>query len=115
MTIDVHSHWRPPALIEALRARTKPPLVETGADGIDVLIDVLRTKSASTPLAEAFDDVDRRLADMDAHGVTTAALSLHGQFRWIEALPAAESLPLVRLFNDGLGKIWGLIYLTDGP
>ena len=105
MTIDVHSHWRPPALIEALRARTKPPLVETGADGIDVLIDVLRTKSASTPLAEAFDDVDRRLADMDAHGVTTAALSLHGQFRWIEALPAAESLPLVRLFNDGLGKI----------
>ena len=101
MTIDMHSHWRPPALVDALRARDAPPLVETGADGRDVL----RTKAARTPLAEAFDDVEARLADMDAHGVTTAALSLLGAFRWIEALPAAESLPLVRAFNDGMTEI----------
>ncbi len=101
MTIDMHSHWRPPALIEALRARTVPPLVETGEDGIEVLV----TRAARIPVAEAFDDVQARLADMDTHGVSTAALSLLGQFRWIEALPVAESLPLAQAFNDGLAEI----------
>ncbi len=101
MAIDMHSHWRPPALIDALRARSVPPLVETGADGVEVL----KTRAACTPVVEAFDDVDERLAEMDAHGVTAAALSLLGQFRWIEALPVAESLPLVQAYNDGLAEI----------
>ena len=30
MIIDMHSHWRPPVLIDALRARTEAPLIETG-------------------------------------------------------------------------------------
>lgn len=101
MTIDMHSHWRPPALIEALRARAKPPLIETGADGMDVL----KTRHDTTPLVESFDDIDQRLADMDAHGVSTAALSLFGMFQWIERLPARESLPLVRLYNDSVAEI----------
>ncbi len=101
MTIDMHSHWRPPALIEALRQRTTPPLIETGGDGVEML----RSNRGSEPVAEAFDSLEARLADMDAHGVSTAVLSLFGAFQWIERLPVAESLPLVRLYNDSVSEI----------
>ncbi len=101
MTIDMHSHWRPPALIEALRERAGPPHVVAAEDGAEVL----RARHGDTPMAEAFDDLDRRLADMDAHGVSTAALSLFGAFQWIERLEAERSLPLVRLYNDSAAAI----------
>ena len=101
MTIDMHSHWRPPALIEALRERGQAPHVVTAGDGTEVL----RMRHDDMAMAEAFDDLDRRLADMDEHGVSTAALSLFGMFQWIERLPVEESLPLVRSYNDSVGAI----------
>ena len=101
MTIDMHSHWRPPALIEALRDRAEPPHVVTGEDGAEVL----RSRHGDTPMAEAFDDLDQRLSDMDEHGVSTAALSLFGLFQWIERLPVEESLRLTRVYNDSVGEI----------
>jgi len=72
MTIDMHSHWRPPALIDALRERAETPHVAPAGDGAEVL----RMRHADMAMEEAFDDTDRRLADMDEHGVSTAALSL---------------------------------------
>lgn len=101
MTIDMHAHWRPPALMDALRARTKPPRIEKDANGVEVL----KSWSGDTPLAEAFDDVDRRLAEMDRQGITTGVLSLFGGFQWIERLPVGESVPLVRLYNDSVSEI----------
>ena len=101
MTIDMHAHWRPPALIEQLRARTTPPLIETNDDGVEVL----RSKRGSAPVAESFDDVDTRLAEMDRQGITTGVLSLFGPFQWIERLPVEESLPLVRTYNDSVSDI----------
>ena len=101
MTIDMHSHWRPPALVDALRQRAEPPHVVTAAGGAEVL----RSRHGDMAMAEAFDDPDRRLADMDAHGVSTAALSLFGMFQWIERLPAEQSLPLVRIYNDSVSAI----------
>ncbi len=100
MTIDMHSHWRPPALVDALRERAEPPHVV--ADGG---AEVLRSRHGDMAMTEAFDDLDARLADMDAHGVSTAALSLFGMFQWIERLPAEQSLALTRIYNDSVGAI----------
>ncbi len=101
MTIDMHSHWRPPALIEALRARTEQPLIEAGDDGAELL----RSRRGDEKVSTAFDNLEDRLAIMDRRGISTAVLSLFGGFQWIERLPADESLPLVRIFNDSVAEI----------
>ena len=102
MTIDMHSHWRPPALIDPLRARSEAPLIETGDDGVEVL----RSRGGNIePVSEAFDDLEERLAVMDRQGISTAVLSLFGTFQWIEALPLDESLAMLRAHNDALSDI----------
>ena len=101
MSIDMHSHWRPPALIELLRDRTEPPMVVTNDDGVDVL----RTKFGDQPIAEAFDDVETRIAEMDELGISTAVLSLFGMYCWIERRPTEESVPLCRAHNDHVSEI----------
>ena len=101
MTIDMHAHWNPPALIEPFRARSEPPLIETDADGVEVL----RSNRGSTPISEIFDDVETRLAEMDRQGVNTAVLSLFGMHQWIERLPVEESVPLTRIYNDHVSEI----------
>ena len=35
--IDMHAHWRPAELADALRARTKEPRIVRNADGVEVL------------------------------------------------------------------------------
>jgi predicted TIM-barrel fold metal-dependent hydrolase len=82
MMIDMHAHWRPTELAEALRART-----------------------GEEPLAAAFDDVDFHLARMDRQGVETSVLSLLGSFCWIEAQPPEAAERLCRIVNDGLSAI----------
>src|SRR5207249_10269106 len=80
--IDMHAHWRPAALADALRART-----------------------GEEPLAAAFDDVDVHLARMDRQGVSTSVLSLLGSFCWIEAQPLDVSARLCRLVNDHFSEL----------
>lgn len=99
--IDMHAHWRPAELIDALRARTKEPRIVRNDDGHEVL----KSRAGDEPLSTAFDDVDTYLARMDRQGVKTSVLSLIGQFCWIEAQPLEVSLPLCRLVNDGLSRI----------
>src|SRR5882724_13442244 len=77
--IDMHAHWRPAELADALRARTKEP--------------------------QAFDDVDFHLGRMDRQGVEVSVLSLLGSFCWIEAQPLDVSVPLCRIVNDRLSAI----------
>ena len=101
MTIDMHAHWNPPALIEPFRARSTPPLIETDAGGVEVL----RSHRGSTPISEIFDDVETRLAEMDRQGVSTAVLSLFGMHQWIERLDVEESVPLTRIYNDHVSEI----------
>jgi predicted TIM-barrel fold metal-dependent hydrolase len=101
MTIDLHSHWQPPALMDALRARTEMPMIRTNGAGVEVLL----SGRGEMPLDKAFDSVEKRLADMDAHGISTAVLSLFGMYQWIERLAAGDALPLVRLFNDSTSAI----------
>jgi predicted TIM-barrel fold metal-dependent hydrolase len=102
MMIDMHAHWRPAEVADALRARTREPRIERNPDGIEVL---KAGRMGESPLAEAFDDVEFHLARMDRQGVETSVLSLLGSFNWIEAQPAELAGPLCRRVNDGLSAI----------
>jgi predicted TIM-barrel fold metal-dependent hydrolase len=100
--IDMHAHWRPAEIADALRARTREPRILRNDDGVEVL---KAPRMGETPLAEAFDDLDFHLARMDRQGVETSVLSLLGSFCWIESQPVEVSLPLCRSVNDGLSAI----------
>jgi predicted TIM-barrel fold metal-dependent hydrolase len=100
--IDMHAHWRPAEIANALRARTREPRIVRNQEGVEVLKS---SRMGEEPLASAFDDVDFHLARMDRQGVETSVLSLLGSFCWIEALPPEESVPLCRTVNDGLSAI----------
>ena len=101
MTIDMHAHWKPAALIDALRQRKSEPRIVTNADGVEVF----KTRRGEQTLEEAFNTVEDRLAEMDRFGITTGVLSLLGSFGWIERLPVEESLELTHLVNDGASEI----------
>lgn len=99
--IDMHAHWRPAELTDALRARTREPRILRNAEGVEVL----KSRVGEDPLSKAFDDVNFHLARMDRQGVTTSVLSLLGGFCWIESQPVEVSLPLCRMVNDALSGI----------
>src|SRR5215472_5993554 len=102
MMIDMHAHWRPAEIADALRARAHEPRILRNPDGVEVL---KAARMGEEPLAKAFDDVDFHLARMDRQGVETSVLSLLGSFCWIESQPLEESGPLCRIVNDGLSAI----------
>ena len=99
--IDMHAHWRPAELTDALRDRTREPRIVRNQDGVEVL----KTRITEEPLSDAFDDVDTYLARMDRLGVSMSVLSLLGTTCWIESQPLEVSVPLCRLVNDSLSKI----------
>jgi len=100
--IDMHAHWRPAEIADALRARTKEPRILRNPDGVEVLKS---PRMGEEPLAKAFDDVDFHLGRMDRQGVEVSVLSLLGSFCWIEAQPLDVSVPLCRIVNDRLSAI----------
>src|SRR6266568_2384230 len=100
--IDMHAHWRPAEVADALRARTKEPRILRNQDGVEVL---KAARMGEEPLAKAFDDVDFHLGRMDRQGVETSVLSLLGSFCWVEAQPLDVSGPLCRTINDRLSAI----------
>jgi predicted TIM-barrel fold metal-dependent hydrolase len=99
--IDMHAHWRPAEVADALRARTREPRILRNGAGAEVL----NSRMGDQPLAEAFDDVAFHLARMDRQGVEVSVLSLLGSFCWIEAQPLDMAEPLCRQVNDGLSAI----------
>src|SRR5438067_4439023 len=100
--IDMHAHWRPAEVADALRARPREPRIVRDPDGVEVMKS---SPMSEEPLAKAFDDLDFHLARMDRQGVQTSVLSLLGSFCWIEAQPLDVSGPLCRSVNDGLSAI----------
>jgi predicted TIM-barrel fold metal-dependent hydrolase len=99
--IDMHAHWRPAELTEALRERAREPRIVRNAEGMEVL----KTRVGEEPLSKAFDDVAFHVRRMDRQGVSTSVLSLLGSFCWIESQPLEVSLPLCRKVNDRLSAI----------
>ena len=99
--IDMHAHWRPPELADALRVRTREPRIVRNADGAEML----KVRGGDEPLAKAFDDADSYLARMDRQGVSMSVLSLLGSCCWIESQPLEVSVALCRTVNDSLSQI----------
>jgi predicted TIM-barrel fold metal-dependent hydrolase len=122
MMIDMHAHWRPAEVADALRARTREPRIVRNDDGVEVL---KAARMGEEPLAKAFDDIGFHLARMDRQGVEVSVLSLLGSFCWIESQPLDVSGPLCRRVNDGLSAIcakypgrfaaYAALPLTDNP
>src|SRR5712671_2388986 len=102
MMIDMHTHWRPAEVADALRARTREPRILRNPDGVEVLKS---PRMGEEPLANAFDNVDFHLGRMDRQGVEVSVLSLLGSFCWIESQPLEEAGPLCRIVNDRLSAI----------
>src|SRR6202790_4529977 len=102
MMIDMHAHWRPAEVADALRARTREPRILRNQDGVEVL---KAPRMGEAPLAEAVDDVDFHLGRMDRQGVEVSVLSLLGSFCWVEAQPLDVSGPLCRTINNRLSAI----------
>src|SRR5215472_4302529 len=102
MMIDMHAHWRPAEVADALRARTREPRIERNQDGVEVLKS---GRMGEEPLATAFDEVDFHLARMNRQGVSTSVLSLLGSFCWIESQPLEVSRRLCGLFNDAVSRL----------
>src|SRR5271156_4536216 len=100
--IDMHAHWRPSEVADALRARTREPRILRNPDGVEVLKS---GRMGDAPITDAFDDVDFHLARMDRQGVETSVLSLLGSFNWVESQPPEVSGPLCRKVNDGFSAI----------
>src|SRR5512139_1387985 len=99
--IDMHAHWRPAELIDALRARTTEPRIVRNQDGVEVV----KSRIGEEPVSTAFDDVGFHLARMDRQGVNTSVLSLLGAYCWIESQPVEVSLPLCRMVNHALSRL----------
>jgi predicted TIM-barrel fold metal-dependent hydrolase len=99
--IDMHAHWKPAEVADALRARAKEPRILRDRNGVEVL----KSRMGEEALANAFDDVDFHLGRMDRQGVEVSVLSLLGGFCWIESQPPEVSGPLCRRVNDRLSAI----------
>ena len=100
--IDMHAHWRPAELADALRARTREPRILRTQGGVEVLKS---PRMSEEPLAQAFDHVDFHLGRMDRQAVRMSVLSLLGSFCWIESQPVDVAVPLCRVVNDRFSAI----------
>jgi len=98
MTIDMHAHWFPQALADALRLRSSRPRIYKKEDGREFMEGLF--DAPMRPLEKLED----RLADMDRNGIERAVISLPTVYG-VEGLPTAESVPLCRIVNDALSAI----------
>lgn len=100
MTIDVHTHFIPEPLADALRQRTTPPWIERLDDGSERI----HMPIGALALNDDYWDMDRRRDFMDAHGIATQVLSFPGLFG-LDSLPAEECGPLLTMFNDAASEL----------
>ena len=98
--IDAHAHFLPEPIVAALHARLEAPDIRAEPGGGESF-GIYRTRM---PYGRAYDDLDARLARMEALGVDRQVLSLPGLFG-IDSRPADQALPLVRAFNDGVAGL----------
>lgn len=95
MTTDLHAHYVPLAVADALRARTGIPRIEKLVDGTERLV----IPGGSLAFDSAYTDIQARLAFMDRIGVRRQVLSLPGLFG-IDSLPFDACRDMLRHFNE---------------
>lgn len=101
MVIDMHSHWYPQGLVDALQARTELPNVRQGDDGRHFV----QYPGARAPVWAGYTDITARVESMAARGVERHLVSLGN--RMLNALLSAgaeEAMPLCRIFNDNASE-----------
>lgn len=100
MTIDMHAHFVPAQMADALRKRREAPWIEAmpeGAERIHLPIGALE-------FGDDFSDIAARIAFMDERGVDRQLLSFPGLFG-LDSRPADEAAPLLSLFNDAVAGV----------
>jgi predicted TIM-barrel fold metal-dependent hydrolase len=95
MSIDMHTHFVPVQMADALRKRTEPPWIETLSDGSERI----HLPIGALAFGADYSDMDARIDFMDARQIDRQLLSFPGLFG-LDSLPAAESAPLLSAFND---------------
>lgn len=93
MRIDLHQHLWPDSLVGAMRARTEPPCLDGDT------VRVIHEKPFHLDLEPQ--RVDVRIAALDQVGIDRAVVSLSTPVG-IEALPAAEAVPLLDAYHSGV-------------
>jgi len=91
--VDVHQHLWPAKLIDALRSRRTPPLLDGWTLHLDGEPDFV-----VDPLHH---DVDRRVATARSDGTDVVLVSLSSPLG-IETLPPDEAAPLLDAYHDGV-------------
>jgi predicted TIM-barrel fold metal-dependent hydrolase len=100
MAIDMHTHYVPAALADALRRRDVAPRIEALADGTERL----HLPVGALAFGPDYIDMDARVRFMDDAGVATQVLSFPGLFG-VDSLAVAEAAPLLLPFNDDLAAL----------
>jgi predicted TIM-barrel fold metal-dependent hydrolase len=100
MRIDLHQPLWPPDLIDALRHRATPPLLEGPGDR--PLLRMIHEPDAPIDLTRH--TVERRVQALDDAGIDRAVISLSAPLG-IEALPEGEAAELLDAYHDGLAAL----------
>jgi len=100
VTIDMHTHYVPQILADALRKRNVPPFIFTKEDGSNWF------QMPHGPLAfpDSFTDMAARREFMAGLGISRQVLSFPGLFG-LDSIAAEESYPLIQLFNDDVAQL----------
>lgn len=100
MIIDMHSHYMPEELADALRRRRAAPWIETAGDGGERI----HLPIGSLDFGAQFTDMDARIGFMDGLGVDRQVLSFPSLFG-LDSVAVEQASPLLRLFNDHVSAL----------
>jgi len=100
MAIDMHAHFLPPELAEAMRGRKYLPRIEAGENGQEIF----HRPFGTTPFDPSYTNIEPRLEQLDKLGIDMQLLSLPGLIG-IDSLPVEESLSMVEIFNDSVAAM----------
>jgi aminocarboxymuconate-semialdehyde decarboxylase len=97
--VDVHTHYLPATLVNALEARDELPMITREGDRRLIHYGAGNVH----PVLPAMGDLERRLADMDEQGIDVALLSVN--IPGTDWFPAADGPAIARDVNDELADL----------
>ncbi|MDX6723151.1 MAG: aminocarboxymuconate-semialdehyde decarboxylase [Solirubrobacteraceae bacterium] len=98
--IDIHSHYLPGELVEALAARRELPRISTRAGGARV---IEYGEGNVHPVLPAMSDVELRLRDMDRQDIALAVVGVN--VPGVDWFPVADGPAVARAVNDELAAL----------